>query len=157
MVEAVRIPKRSTLNPVEYALKNIITTDAEERLLQKATNNMAQLKREGWRLFPFSQPLPDSERQKLEEYVAELKGRVETRNRQIQIEKGAIEASRWDVIENAGEIDTHVYDIMKILGEGLITTEDVNDKQEDEWKSNNMIKWNPAYRISPWGILKRCT
>ena len=142
-VEAIRIPKRSTLFPGEYALKNKILAERKERLLEKMTKGMAQLKREGWRFLPFSQPLPESERQKLEEYVAKLKERVETRNRQIQIEEGIVEASRWNAIENVRDIDSHVYDIMKTVGEGFITTEDVKDNQEGEQKGNCIIKWNP--------------
>ena len=75
--------------------------------------------------------------------MAKLKERVETRNRQIQIEEGIVEASRWNAIENVRDIDSHVYDIMKTVGEGFITTEDVKDNQEGEQKGNCIIKWNP--------------
>jgi hypothetical protein len=45
-VEPLLIPKRSALNPVEYSLRNLIITKAEEKLLDKATKDMAQLRRD---------------------------------------------------------------------------------------------------------------
>jgi hypothetical protein len=149
MVEALRIPKRSILSPVEYSLRNAIISDTEERLLEKATKDMAQLRRDGWRLLPFSQPLPESERQKLEEYVAKLKVRVEAGKRQIQTEEGMTENSRWDVIENVEVINTSIYDIMKVISEGLVI-EDADDTQEGEQKSNSIIKWNPITIIKKY-------
>jgi hypothetical protein len=151
-VEPLLIPKRSALNPVEYSLRNLIITKAEEKLLDKATKDMAQLRRDSWRLLPFSSPLPHSERQKLKAYVANLKARVEARKQQRQVdEEEARRDAEWNVIENVGDVDPRGYSLTKILGRGTVTiTEETSDKERGVKGNNIIIKWNPITIIKKY-------
>jgi hypothetical protein len=153
VVEPLLIPKRSTLNPVEYSPRNLIITKDEEKLLDKATKDMTQLRRDSWRLLPFSPPLPISERQKLEAYVACLKARVEARKqrRQVDDEEEARRDSEWNVIENVGDVDPHVYSLTKTLGRGTVTiTEKTSDKERGVKGNNVIIRWNPITIIKKY-------
>ncbi|MGB0028190.1 MAG: hypothetical protein WBP64_15245, partial [Nitrososphaeraceae archaeon] len=140
-VEAIEIPKRYTLNPVEYSLRNLIIAGTEEKLLDKVTKDLAELRRNGW---PLSQPLYESDRIKLESYASRLKSRVEARKEQRQFED--IAESAWNVTEEVEKIDSSTYELMKKLGGDDIVIEDVNIEEEKEEVTNGSrlgIKWNP--------------
>ena len=100
--DMLQIPKRPELNSVDYSLRNTIISRREEELLDKDTKVLAELRRNGWQLLPFSPPLSKTDRATLETHVSRLKSRVEAR----KIDEQEIERkeSSWNVTEEVGEI-----------------------------------------------------
>ncbi len=104
----LQIPKRPELNPVDYSLRNAIIARREEELLDKATKDLAELRRNGWQFLPFSTPLFNTDRVTMETYVSRLKSRVEARKiNEQEIER---KESLWDVTEEVGKIDPSIYE-----------------------------------------------
>ena len=77
--DILQIPKRAELSLVDYSLRNTIISRIEERLLDKATKDLAELRRNGWQFLPFSGPLSKADRITLETYVSRLKSSVVAR------------------------------------------------------------------------------
>ena len=124
------------MKPVEYALKNEISAKAELGYSDRLATVTAQLRREGWQFVPFSSPLPDSERQKLEKYSSKLHVRTEARNKQLEEEE--LRNSKWEVVEKIEDIDPRIYKFFKMMGP-MVTIEDENN--------GSRIKWNPVKQI----------
>ena len=151
-VEGIKLPKRFTLNSVEYSLRNAVIARTEEKLLDKITNDLSELRRNGWRLLPLSQPLSEPNRIRLESYESYLKSRVEARKqRQEQFnEISTKKESAWNVTEEVKAIDSSTYELMKKLDTGIIFEDETsNDREKGETPDNNhtVIKWNPITLI----------
>ena len=50
--DKIQIPKRPELNSVDYSLRNIAIARYEEKLLDKTTKGLAELRRNGWQFLP---------------------------------------------------------------------------------------------------------
>jgi hypothetical protein len=128
--------RRDGLKPVENALKNKIMTHTEESYSNRLVRIITQLRREGWRFLPFSAPLPDSERQKLEEYSSKLHAIAEERRKQLEEEQ--LTYSKWEVIQKIDDVDPRIYEFMKKMGP-MVNIEVKNN--------DTVIKWNPVKLI----------
>jgi len=129
--------RRDGLKPIELALKNKIMTKTEESYSNRLIRATAQLRREGWRFLPFSAPLPDSERQKLEEYSNKLQVKAEARKKQLKEEE--LKDSKWEVVQTTEDIDPRIYKFFKMMGPMVTVEEENNDTV--------IIKWNPVKQI----------
>jgi hypothetical protein len=153
--DMIQVPKRPELAPVDYSLRNKIIAGYEEQLLDKATKDLAALRRNGWQLLPFSQPLSKSERIELETYVSQLRSRVEARrlhDQQLQRED-----SLWNVTEDIADIKPSIYGLMKKLSI-WVTPDAANSNEGNRGEGggesirntgnyDKIIKWNPITMI----------
>jgi hypothetical protein len=156
--DILHIPKRSELSPVECSLRNTIISRIEENLLDRATKNLAELRRNGWQLLPFSPPLSKLDRITLETYTSQLKLRVEARRlHEQELER---KESSWNVTEKVEEIDPSIYEIMKKLTMWVTMDDADRNKEEVEGEkdkgeinctiNDSIIKWNPITMIQKY-------
>lgn len=139
-LDTIHIPKRKTLHPVEYSVRNEIIAEAEEKLLKRAINDLESIKLSG----PYLSPILEAKKQRLEKYVLIFKQRITARQQSC---KELRQDCQWDVEERSKDLDADTYELTRSLGGNDIIVKKIKSKKSRLGNEYYVIRWNPIKLI----------